>query len=183
MNVRYFKELIRISPRIFIMIGVLLVVNIGLYLYAAVYQQQRIESLQNSWFAKRKTLSGGGAQDSSAAYLQGESDLKVWRSRILPKKNFAGFLGTIYETAANNSLTFNGITYKLTIHKPEDLIAYTLDFTVTGKYAGVKSFIADLSRMREMFTIDAVSLSTGNVSNDAVGLKVQLTVFLKPEGP
>ena len=61
----------------------------------------------------------------------------------------------------------------------EDLVTYTLDFNVTGKYAAVKSFLADLGRMHEILTVDNISLANSKASEDAVALKVQLTVYLR----
>ena len=180
MNLRYLKEIIKTSPRIFAVIGILLVLNTSFYLYAALYQQKRIEALQDTWFSKRNAAAGGAGQDTATIYQQGETDLKAWQSRILPKKKFTAFLGSISDLAANNSLAFNGITYKFTPYKPENLIAYTLDFSVVGKYAAAKSFIADINRMDEIVTIDAVGVSS-NASNDAVNLTLQMTVYLKPE--
>lgn len=160
----------------------LFLLNVCIYAYAVVYQKPRLASLQGRWFDKRKLVSGSGGYDPAAAYQQGESDLKVWRERIIPKKDFARFVGSLFETAANNSLAFKGITYKVAQLKDEQLIAYSLDFNVSGKYAGIKSFMADIGKMREIVTMDNISLANSNDKGEAVALKVQLTVYLRAEG-
>ena len=180
MNLKLVREILKSAPRLFILIGVLLLLNVVALCYYAIFQQRQIERVQGRWFEARKALSGGD-HDISATYRQGEDDLKAWRERIILKKDFARFVGNLFEAAANNSLAFNNITYKTSQFKAENLAAYTLDFNVTGKYAGIKSFIADIGQMREILTIDNISLNNSNPTSDAVGLKVQLTVYLRPE--
>ena len=107
------------------------------------------------------------------------SDLTAWRARIIPKREFAGFVGRLFETAARDSLAFKGLSYKVSQIKEENLAAYSLDFNVTGKYEAVKSFVVDIGRMREIVTIDNISLNNMNQSEDSVTLKVQMTVYLR----
>lgn len=182
MNVRFLKEIIKAQPRTFFLIMVLCVSNVCLYLYASGYLTPRIEGLQGQRFEKRKSVRGGAVQDIAAIYHQGESDLKVWQGRIIQKREFARFLGNLFETAANNSLVFKGMSYKPSQLKEEkNLITYSLDYNVSGKYAAVKSFISDVLRMREIVTIDNISLSKGQATEDAVTLRVQMTVYLRME--
>lgn len=179
MNIKVIKEIISVQPKAIILIGGLLFVNLCFYLFTIAYQMPRIERLQNKWFEVRESSSAGSVQKSVAVYQQGERDLKVWRERILPKKSFASFVGRLFETAANNSLAFQRITYKVTQFKDKNLFAYVMDFDVTGKYAAVKSFISDIGMIREIVTIDNISLSNSNTTEDSVSLKVQMTVYLR----
>ena len=184
MNVTVMKAIIKAQPKTFILIFVLALSNTGLFVYASAYQTPRLESLQSAWSEKRKsaTAPDGAVLDTAYLYRQGENDLKAWRARILQKKEFARFVGSLFETAASNSLAFKGVSYRASQLADENLVTYALDFNVTGKYGAVKSFIADLERMREMMTIDNVSLTTSKATEDAVALKVQMTVYLRMEG-
>jgi type IV pilus assembly protein PilO len=179
MNIKVIKEIIRVQPKAIILIGTLFFVNFCFYLYTFSYQRPRIEGLQSKWFEARKLSSASSVQESVAVYQQGERDLQIWRERILPKKSFARFVGNLFETAAHNSLAFQGITYKVAPFKDENLSAYVMDFNVNGKYASVKSFISDIGLMREIVTIDNISLSNNKMSEDSVSLKVQMTVYLR----
>ena len=182
MNVKLVLEYIKAAPKWFVLIGVLLAVNISLYLYTSLYQQRGIESLQKAWFQNRDTASGRGDATVATIYRQGEIDLKEWRSRILPKKDFARFVAGLFETVGHNSLSCKGITYHVSQVKAEDLIAYTLSLNVTGKYAGIKGFISDIGRKKEILSIDNISLSNVDANGDAVDLKLTVTVYLRPEG-
>ena len=91
-------------------------------------------------------------------------------------------IGDIFETAASNSLKVGGITYKPAPNKDENLLAYSIAFNVTGKYAAVKSFLADLMRSREIMTIDNISLNSISATEDSDDLRVQLTAYFRMEG-
>jgi len=180
-------ENIRARKKSFIAILALFLVDIALVVYAALYQTPRLESLQSQWLGlqsqwleKRKSTIVDAAQDTAAVYRQGVADLTLWRARISPKRGFARFVGSLFETAANNSLSFKGVTYKVTQIKKEELVTYTLDFNVMGKYAAVKSFLADIGRMPEILTVDTIALANSKTTGeDAVALRVQLTVYLR----
>jgi len=173
-------ENIRARKKSFIAILALFLVDIALVVYAALYQTPRLESLQSQWLEKRKSTIVDAAQDTAAVYRQGVADLTLWRARISPKRGFARFVGSLFETAANNSLSFKGVTYKVTQIKKEELVTYTLDFNVMGKYAAVKSFLADIGRMPEILTVDTIALANSKTTGeDAVALRVQLTVYLR----
>lgn len=179
MNIQVAKETFKAQPKTFVLIFALFVANVCLFTYAAIYQNPQLVRLQGTWFEKRKVPTSAGSAD---VYRQGVSDLKAWRDRIVPKKDFAKFLGDLFETASHNSLAFKGVSYKVAQLKEENLVAYVLDFNVTGKYAAVKSFISDLGRMREIMAIDNLSLNNSNVIGDTVDMKVQMTVYLRLEG-
>ncbi|HEX9024027.1 MAG TPA: type 4a pilus biogenesis protein PilO, partial [Geobacteraceae bacterium] len=94
---------------------------------------------------------------------------------------FARFIGDIFETATNNSLKVGAITYKPAPLKDEGLLAFSVDFNVSGNYAQIKSFISDLERLREIVVINNLFLS-GKNTEESVGMKVQLTAYFRVEG-
>ena len=73
MNTKVLKEVVSLQQKTFIVIVVLLLLNLCLYIYAAVYQLPLIEGLQNSWLEKRKALAGGSALEIAAEYRKGET--------------------------------------------------------------------------------------------------------------
>ena len=165
----------------FIAISVLILINIGLFLYSSAYLEPRIAILQNKWSEKRLLAAGGAVIDAAAVYRQGIADLAAWRTRIYPKKEFAAFIGEIFDTATNNTLKVGAITYKPRLVKGEDLLAYSIGFNVSGKYAAIKSFIADIERLREIAVIDNISLS-GKSAEESIEMRLQLTAYFRVEG-
>jgi type IV pilus assembly protein PilO len=156
-------------------------INIGLYLYSSTYLEPRLADLQKKWSDKRLLAAGGPVQDVTTVYRQGKSDLAVWSERIYLKKHFARFIGDLFETATNNTLKVGAITYKPDPIKDEKLIAYSIGFNVSGKYAAIKSFIADIERFREIAVINNISLN-GSSTEESVDMKLQLTAYFRLEG-
>ena len=182
MNVAFAKEIVRVRPRTLILVALLVLIDCGLFVFVALYQMPRLAARQEEWFSKRQSAAGATAQSKVAAYRKGESDLQLFQERILPKRDFTRYVGNLFETAKKNSLTFKGVSYKVSPVKGENLIAYAVDLNVAGTYPAIKSFIADLGRRREIMTIDNLSLSGDVDSGKGVALKVQLTVYLRMEG-
>ncbi len=182
MTVKFIEQILRARLKAFIFTAILVLVNVGLYAYVSVLQVPRMAALQNAWFEKRRTAEKGASTDKAAIYSQGTADLAKWRARIAPKRDFARMVGELFETAAGNSLVVGRVSYKPMPIKDENLLAYTIDFDVSGKYAGIKSFLADLMRSREIMTIDNVALNGSTGPEESVDLRVQLTAYFRTEG-
>ena len=182
MNYEILREIIGARRRSFAFVAFLAVLNLALLLYLSLWQTPALAKAQNEWFAQRESLAKGQSLGTAARYQKGVRDLELFRKRLIPKQGFAGFLSELFETAKSNSLGITGITYKPTLIKEEGILSYVISYTVSGKYASLKSFIADLGRYPEMATLDALSLNSTSPTEEAVNLKVQMTVYLKMEG-
>jgi type IV pilus assembly protein PilO len=181
MKTNAYLHIIKVRQNIFIFIFILIVINIGLYIYSSTYLEPHLVELQKKWSEKRLLAAGGPVLDATVVYRQGTSDLATWRERIYSKKDFARFIGDLFETATNNSLKVGAITYKPEPIKDEKLIAYSIGFNVSGKYAAIKSFIADIERFREIAMISNISLN-GSATEESVDMKLQLTAYFRLEG-
>lgn len=182
MNFTMLRQIINARRNSFLIISILILINIGLYIYSSVFQGPQVALLQNKWSEKRLLAVGGGAfMDVAATYRQGTADLAAWRTRIYTKKEFARFIGELFETATNNTLKVGSITYKPQTIKGEDLLAYSIGFNVSGKYAAIKSFIADIERLREIAVIDNISLN-GKTTEESIDMRLQLTAYFRVEG-
>jgi type IV pilus assembly protein PilO len=182
MNMNVVIQIITARRKTVVLLVVLVLLDVGLYLLHSVYQAPQLASLQNGVFAARRALSGGLPQDAETVYRQGTADLAAWDKRISPKREFARFLGDLFELARNNTLTMGGITYKPSLLKGERLLAYSVSFNVSGKYGQVKSFIADISRMRDIAVIDAISLNSSKLTEEYVNMKLDMTAYFRMEG-
>jgi type IV pilus assembly protein PilO len=180
MNFAYLKEILRVRRKTLIFLFLLSALNMGLYAFLDFYQTPKLESLQTDWFARRK--SNVTVLDRGASFDLGSADIAKWRALIPPKKDLARIVGEIYDIARSNSLSIGGITYKPDHIKSEQMIAYAIGLTVSGKYAAVKSFIGDISRLRDIVTINDISLNNPKLTEETVSLKIDLTIFLRQEG-
>jgi len=181
MKLTMLRQIINSRRNSFIAISVLILINFGLYFYSFAYLGPRLASLEKKWSEKRVLAAEGAVLDEAAIFRQGTTDLAALRTRIYPKKDFTRFIGEIFETATNNTLKIGSITYKPQPVKGEDLLAYSIGFNVSGKYAAIKSFIADIERLREIAVIDNISLS-GKTTEESIEMKLQLTAYFRMEG-
>lgn len=178
----YCVEVVRTRSRVLILLLILAVANAGVYLFSSLYLEPRHSRLQSRWAEMRRTARTP-AIDRGMAYQQGSADLKAWKDRIAPKRELARIVGELFSLASSNSVTVGGITYKPEKVKEDDtLLVYGIGLTVTGRYAAVKSFVADLGRMREIVIVDSVSLNNSKMTEEQVDLKVSLTAYLRLEG-
>ncbi len=181
MNSAYLKEILRVRRKtLFLLLGFFLL-NCALALYASVYQEPRLSLLRDEWTSRRR-MSGGMRQDRGASFDKGNADLARWRLMIAPKKDFARILADLRDLAGSNSVTVGSVSYKPEEIKGENLLSYTLGFTVTGRYGAVKSFLGDLGRFKEMVTVNTIALNNPKLTEEKVDLNLTLTVYLRTEG-
>ena len=179
---KLFLEIIKGWKKTFVFLAVLLAVNIGIYIYVAFFQEPRLEILRKSWVDMRRQTESGRNWDPSAVFSQGTADLATFQTRMPTKKEYARLVGELFAMAADNSLQVKGISYKPAPLKEEKLLLYTITLGVTGKYAAVKSFIADLEQLHDLITIDHISLDGDAVTEESVKMQLQLTAYLRMEG-
>lgn len=182
MNETLVKEVIKTRSRSLIVIAVLLLANAGLYVYLSFYQRPQLAAEQSRMFAARKAKNTGISKDATAVYQTGIADLETWNKRITAKKEFARVIGNLMDNARHNSLAVKGVTYKPSPVKGERLLIYSISFDVAGKYAGVKSFIADVSRMHDIIVIDNISLNNSKMTEEYVDLRLELSAYFRMEG-
>jgi len=182
MNYEMLREIVNARRNSFAFLLFLVLLNLALMLYLSLYQRPELAKAQTDWFAKREALASGQSVGTVTRYQQGVRDVGLFQERLIPKKEFAAFLSEMFQSAKNNAVSMKGISYKPAPTKEKGIVSYGISYTVSGKYASVKSFIADLSRFPEMVTLDAVSLNNTSPTEESVDLKIQMTAYLKMEG-
>jgi len=182
MSYQMLRDMIAARPRSFAFVAFLAVLNLAALLYLSLWQRPELEKARVDWFARREALARGEIQGDATRFQNGVRDLDLFQKRLAPKKDFAALLSRMYQTAKDNSLSLNGISYKPAQIKGEEMLTYGISFTVSGNYASVKSFLADLVRYPEMVTVDSISLNSASPTEESVNLRVQTTAYLKSEG-
>lgn len=183
MSYEMLREILRIRRNSFLFLAFLAFLNLAVIAYLAFFQKPVLARAQSEWLAQREAQATGEAVVGSAArYQQGMRDLEAFRERLIAKPAFAAFLKDLFEIAGKNSLDLRGITYKPQPIREQGMFAYGISYTVSGNYAGVKGFLAELSRYRQIITVDSVSLSSTKQTEEVIDLRVQMTAYLKTEG-
>jgi Tfp pilus assembly protein PilO len=175
---KIFLEIIKTRKKSCLAIVSLLLANILLYIFIMSFQVSKLNALRNEWLEKRQRPSAG-ALDKTLIFSQGKKDLAVFDSRIPPKKDFMRVVGELFDIASNNGLTMGSVGYKPELVKDRNLLVYGLNFSVTGSYAAVKSFIVDIEQSPEMVSIDQITLTGGESSPDSVKVSVRISAFFK----
>lgn len=161
---------------------VLAVANLALFCFIVNSQQPELETLQNNLLEARNRTPRAAANEATV-YAQGKRDLAAFRAMIAPKRDFTRVIGELFETAANNSLSIGGISYKPESAKGmKGLLPYSLTFDVSGKYAAVKSFLMDMERIKEIIVIDQVTLKSSTDKRESVNMKLNLSAYFATEG-
>ncbi len=179
---KLFLEIIKGRKKTFVFLAALLAANVGIYIYVPFFQMPRLELLRKSWVDMRRQTESGVNWDPSAVFSQGTADLATFQARMPTKKEYARLVGELFEMAADNGLQVKGITYKPTPLKDGNLLLYAITLGVEGKYAAVKSFIADLEQLHDLITIDHISLDGNSVTEESVKMQLQLSAYLRVEG-
>jgi type IV pilus assembly protein PilO len=180
MNLAMILEILRQRRRSFTVLALLLVIALGLVVFRTSWQEPRLAQLQHQWFASRE-LAAGVASSPATVYGKGKEDLQRVREFTPPKTRFVALLEEIYETAANNQLTVEEMTYKPQAVTDKTITAYGLNLKVTGSYAATKSFIADIERMRELVVIDGLEVQAVKETAGMITLTLPFSAYFLTE--
>ena len=175
-------EIIGLRRKSIIFLGLLLLLNMLLVIYSQFRQAPRNEALQIRRNEQQRLLGMGGG-DISAIYRQGSADLATFFAMVPPRKSFARVVGELLEMAHNSGLIVSAVTYKPDPVVSGGLVDYSLSFSVSGNYAGVKSYFADLQRFKEIVVVDQFSLAGGRSTEEVVDLRLNLTLYLQAVAP
>ena len=161
--------------------GLLLLVTInGLLICMMEYgQRPTVAALQIKWSSLRQQAAQAGVRDAAAQYKKSTTDLAELMKRIPEKREFARVLGELLDTASSNGVESGTISYKPVSIKEESLLSYQLSYSVTGSYAAIKSYLADLQRVPELIVIDSVTFANGDQFTENVTMNIHVTVYLR----
>lgn len=172
-------ELLRQKRRFLIFIGSLLLINIILAVFVSSYQRPALRTATKSWDDLRGRVAVIGRGDVGTVYRQGTGDLEKLAVLIPDRRQFPRVVGDILDAAASSGVVTGAMTYIPKVVKNENLLAYSLQMSVTGRYAAIKSFLSDMQKNRELVVIDGISLSNADLFEESVTMELRLTVYLR----
>ena len=172
-------EIARQKWRLLSVIAVMLLLNGALSAVITVYQLPAIASRQAKWSGLRQMAARSGKMDAAALYRQSSADLEKLQAAIPEKREFVRILSDLLEDASASNVNVGTISYKPEQLKDEPLLSYQLTLSVSGSYAGVKSYLSDLQKIPELLVVDMVSFSNSDLYVENVVMNVHLTVYLQ----
>jgi type IV pilus assembly protein PilO len=172
-------EIVRQKKWQLIAVALCLLLNIGLLVWIDGYQSPAISVAQPKWNDLRSRLAGAGRESVENKFKQGKTDLDALQARIPLKRQFPRLLGDILDNAASSGVVVGALSYKPQTIKGEHLLAYGVTIGVHGRYAAIKSFLADQLQNREMLVVDGISLSNSDPFEENVTMDLHMTVYLR----
>lgn len=177
----YVLEIIRQKWRLLSVIMILLLINGALGIVVSAYQLPTLADLQIKWSDLRRLSARAGMAGAATLHQQGSADLKTLKTRIPEKREFARVLSELLESAASSAVEVGTISYKPVQIKEEALLSYQLSLSASGRYAAVKSYLADLQNNRELIVVDSVAFSNSDLFVENVVMNLRITVYLREE--
>jgi type IV pilus assembly protein PilO len=173
------QELVLQKRRLLIVLSTLLLLNILLYIATNFYLTPAIVSSQKSWNDLRQRLAVAGKADVASVYRRGVDDLKKISAKTPAKRQFARVLGDLLDSAASSGVVTGAVSYRSQTVKGQDLLAYNVTMSVSGSYAAVKSFLADLQKISELVVVDSVSFANSDMFEENVVMDIRVSIYLQ----
>ena len=172
-------EIVRQKWRLLSVIAFMVLLNVILSVVISAYQLPAVVALQTKWSDLRQKVARSGKVDANTLYQQGSADLEKLTAAIPEKREFARILSDLLEAAAASNVDVGAITYKPEQLKDEPLLSYQLSLSVSGSYAGIKSYLSDLQISQELLVVDMVTFSNSDLYIENVVMNIHLTVYLR----
>jgi Tfp pilus assembly protein PilO len=156
----------------------ILLLNLGYYAVYIQRQKDEIGKLQATYSGKRNPGQGYPGQEF-ASYMVAQLDINIFKAKLPLKETFVEQIKELNDLLHRNGLSVNRITFK-----PEEvgslkLWKYSSTFSVTGKYAQLKGFIADLQNSPSLFSLDSLSLLNRSDGGERVDMTLQISTYFR----
>lgn len=173
-------EIIRQRRRVLTVILVSLLLNVAVLVYLKGFLASSISEAQTKWGDLRRRVAVAGQNDASTVYRRGKADLEQFKTHIPPKNQFPRLLGGIFDTAASDSVSVRTVNYRpMVVKENPALLSYGLSLSVSGSYAAVKNFLADMQKNEELVILDGMAMTNNDPYEENIVMDLHVTVYLQ----
>jgi len=157
---------------------ILLFLNLIFYVAFIGRQQTKIDELQGLYVKKR--MAGViERDDKSWQYEAIQKALQSFREELPATSTFADRV-----TELNIVIRKHGLSVSRMIFKPArvdnlNLWKYTTSFTVSGKYARLKSLLSNIQNLPGLFCIESLAFKKRSKDQDLVDMSLTITTYLR----
>lgn len=179
----------RINRPLPILVGILLALNLvagGIAVWYVTPRQQRLESdfVQRQQAYREARATSQFDASPQGIFHQGLADLDALSKEIPDIDKFTGLLEDLFVMARKANLAIDQVTYHPSPVKGEDLVSYSLGFSVTGDYGQVKKFIYLIEHSSRLVAIDTLTLNAaGGRTPGEINLGLSLTTYFRTGAP
>lgn len=159
----------------------MLILLVNLAFYTAVIQRQRdrVGRLEAVYSQKRNPAGLGLEGERIAGYMVAGEEVKEFEASLPPKEEFVERLKEMHDLLERHGLTMDRITFKPEAVGSLNLWKYTSAFDVTGRYAQLKGFIADLQNSPHLFCLEKLSFINRSSTRETVDMKLEVATYFK----
>jgi type IV pilus assembly protein PilO len=180
MNLTVIKVILQAHKKSLFCLAGGVILSLVVQIFISAYQQPRVDKARAEWLQERTAERNGMvALSRETIYRNGQTDLATFRKRIYPKKDFARFIGELYDAAVRANLEVGSIAYTPEIIKDSRLINYSLGLSLEGNYQQLKKYINDLEMSANLLHID--SLTFNAQEGGKVQLQLKVTAYFSME--
>jgi type IV pilus assembly protein PilO len=180
-----FHALWRQDRKMPLVLAVLLVLNLFGWWVAGRVLAPRVEvarrALAQEQERQRRQIERGGVVPGAVGYREAREKIDRFHRSLLSKDQLTVFLSEVYSLARSAGLDIDRISYDPEHVREQNLLRYTLNFSVAGDYAQIKKFIRSLERSGSIMILGKVNLSGEQADKDRVSLRLQLTTYFMSE--
>lgn len=128
---------------------------------------------------KQANMRGLGEHDPNQQVSRMSAQLDVFYGRVAAYENFPDFIRQLYQYAGDSGFNINRINYQPGKTDLPTVLKYELDFSVTGQYRQIKTFLEALENWTQLVVVEEVQLAARQPERDAVELRIRLVAYFK----
>lgn len=169
-----------------VIILTLLLVNLAVYWALAGLVWPRLAELEREYIGLQTRVRGdhaGAARTPQEAYALAESDLARFREFLPDRGELPALVSELSSMGRENGLTVAQVSYDPKELEEQKLLAYSLQFSVAGTYAGIKSFIQSLEQSSRLIVFEDLALDSASQADQAgqVTVRIRLVTYFRSE--
>lgn len=173
-----FNRLFPVLLAVFLLIDLLVYVWLGYHVEPVLEQKERTYIELQSRARKARQVEAA-ALNPQQAFRQGQLDLKKFLERVPERKELSSLIGEIFSFARQAGLSIKAIGYTPDNLKEQNLLEYSLSFTVAGEYGQIKKFIHLVEQTSRLVSIDKLNLGSGPKDEGSVKLSIQMSTYFR----
>lgn len=157
----------------------ILLLNLAFYVVVIERQRDRMARLETVYSKKRNPVGLRAEGERIAGYRIAGEEVKLFEAGLPPKEKFVQRLKEMHDLLERHGLTMDRITFKPKAVGALKLWKYTSSFSVSGRYAQLKGFIADLQNSPNLFCLEKLSFINRSSTRELVNMKLEVSTYFK----
>jgi Tfp pilus assembly protein PilO len=172
-------KVIRFNRLFFWAVGFLFVINLLFFALIKNAERKKIAELYSVYETMRKIRVPERKDTAKARAQEGKEDIRNFTEALPQRLMFPEIIKEIFEALSRHGLPATNMSYKPEAVDFQKLLKYTTSFTVSGKYASLKAFLADIQNSKTLFCIESISFTNQSKAEELVSLNLKIAIYLR----